>query len=68
MLMPPPRSLIRDGKKFMWDGNSYASHDDASRGAEGYRNDGFEVHLLEQDGSFSLYTRRVVQQAVVTAQ
>ncbi len=66
--MNPALAMVCDGKKFMWDGRSYDSPDEAARMAEGYRTDGFEVHLTEQNGHFLVYTRRVVQQVVVSAQ
>jgi len=60
--------MIRDGKKFMWDGQLYDSREDAARAEETYRNDNFEVQRMEQEGKFLVYTRRVVKEVVVTAQ
>lgn len=60
--------MVRDGKKFMWDGHLYDSREDASRAEEAYRNDNFEVQRVEQEGKFLVYTRRVVKEVVVTAQ
>jgi hypothetical protein len=63
----PNRALTVDGKKFLWDGRLYETHDDASRQAEAYKNDNFEIQIVERDGSYLLYTRRVVKEVVVTA-
>jgi len=66
--MNPNLAMIRDGKKFMWDGCPYATAEEASRAKAGYENDRFEVRLVEQDGTFLVYTRRAVKEAVATAQ
>ena len=60
--------MIGDGKKFMWDGQLYENREDASRAGESYRNDNFEVRMVEKDGKFLVYTRRVVKEVVVAAQ
>ncbi len=56
----PELSISINGKKFLWDGRLFGSHDAACRQAEAYKNDHFEVHLLEQDNQHLVYTRRVV--------
>jgi hypothetical protein len=61
----PEISLILDGKKFMWDGEVYPTRDEALETMQGYRDNGFEVELLEEEGKFLLYTRRVVTEIVV---
>ena len=66
--MSPNISLIRDGKKFMWDGRSYASQDEAHHAAEAYQNDRFEVCTAEVEGQLLLYTRRVVNDVAVMTQ
>ena len=66
--MSPNISLIRDGKKFMWDGRLYASQDEALHAGEAYRNDGFEIFTAEVEGQFLVYTRRVVSNVAVTTQ
>jgi hypothetical protein len=65
--MSPNLAIISDGKKFMWDGQLYATKEDASRAAEAYRKDNFAVQRLEQDQKFLLYTRRVAKEVVVTS-
>lgn len=59
----PPLTVIADGKKFMWDGQTYETRDAADQARQGYERDRFEVRLVEQDGRPLLYTRRAVQQA-----
>jgi hypothetical protein len=60
-------SMISDGKKFMWDGQLYATREEASGMEQSYRNDNFEVRVAEQEGKFLVYTRRVVKEVVVAA-
>lgn len=60
--------MISDGKKFMWDGRLYDTKEEAASAGETYQNDNFEVRVVEQGGKFLVYTRRVVEQAVVTKQ
>jgi len=66
--MSPNISLVRDGKKFMWDGRPYASQEEALQAGEAYRNDKFEVLTTEAEGQFLVYTRRVVTAVAVTTQ
>jgi hypothetical protein len=63
--MNPNIALVRDGKKFMWDGRAVETREEASRVAESYRNDNFEVQMVEESGKFLVYSRRVVKEAVV---
>jgi hypothetical protein len=64
--MSPNLATISNGKKFMWDGQIYATQDDASRAEKIYQNDNFESQLVEQDGKFFVYTRRIVKEGAVT--
>jgi hypothetical protein len=66
--MTPSLALVAEGKKFMWDGRTLESRDEASRVAESYRMDNFEVRTVEEEGKFFVYTRRVVKGAAVTVQ
>ena len=63
----PDRATIVDGKKFLWDGRLFETHDDASRQAEAYKSDNFEVQMVEADGKHLVYTRRLVKEVVVNA-
>jgi len=59
----PPVTVVVDGKKFMWDGQTYETRDAADQARQGYERDRFEVRSVEHDGRCLVYTRRVVQQA-----
>ena len=63
----PNRSVNIDGRKFLWDGQMFATCEDAARQSETYKKDNFEVQMVEVSGSYLLYTRRVVKEVVVTA-
>ena len=63
----PDRATIVDGKKFLWDGRLFETHDDALRQAEAYKTDNFEVQMVEADGKHLVYTRRLVKEVVVNA-
>ena len=62
----PNPSVTIDGKKFLWDGSLFATCDEARRQAEAYKNNNFEVRMVEVDGSYIIYTRRLVKEVVVT--
>jgi len=66
--MSPNLAMMSDGKKFLWDGQPYDSKEAASGAAQSYQNDNFQVQTVEEDGKFLVYTRRIVKEAVVTAQ
>jgi hypothetical protein len=63
--VPILRSEKFDDMKFMQDGRVYDSKEDAERVMESYRNDGFDVRLLEEGGKFLVFSRRVVKEAKV---
>lgn len=49
-----------DGKKFLWDNVTYDSREAAQEAMKAYVQEGFEVELLEIEGQFLVYSRRVV--------
>ena len=59
--------LVRyfDRKKFMWDGEEYASKDDATQKEKEFRGKDFEVQVVPDNGKHLIYTRRVVTEVVV---
>ncbi len=63
----PTRSIIVDGRKYLWDGTVFESYNDASRQAEAYINDSFEVHFVESGQKYLVYSRRAVKEIDVTA-
>lgn len=60
-------TTVSDGKKFMWDGQVYASKEEALRAKASYEAENFEVHLSEQEGNFVAYTRRMVKEVIAHA-
>ena len=54
-----------DGDKYMWDGASYPSREEAQAQAKTYASDGFETQVIEAEGAFAVYTRRVVTEIVL---
>ena len=56
---------IIDGKKYMWDGEDYESESATQENISKYNNDGFETKLIEENGKYLVYTRRVVTEIVV---
>ena len=63
--MSPDLAIIKDGKKFMWDGQPYDTREEASRAAESYQNEKFQIQLEEEGGKFLVYTRRIAAQVAV---
>jgi hypothetical protein len=60
--------MISDGKKFMWDGQLYDTKEEASRTAQSYHDEDFEVQVVEDGGKFLVYTRRTAKEVAVSAQ
>jgi len=61
----PDISKTINGKKFMWDGVVYESKKEAEDTMRKYKDDNFEVELIEEEKKHLLYTRRVVTDIVV---
>ena len=59
---------IFDGKKFMWDGKAYTDSKEVDEIRQKYKDDGFEVELVEEDNQYFLFTRRVVMEVIVEGQ
>jgi len=66
--LTPNLTMIGDGKKFMWDGKVYENREEASRAAESYQNENFQIQIVEEDGKFLVYTRRTVKEWVAATQ
>ena len=56
---------IVDGKKYMWDGEDYESEAAARENVSKYNSDGFDTKLIEENGTYGVYTRRMVTDIVV---
>jgi len=61
-----PNSVEKmDGKKFMWDKGNYATEAEAKEKMAVYEKDGFETRLVEEEGKFLVYSRRIVTEIVI---
>ena len=60
--MNAPNSRSVGGKRFFWDGVLYPSEADRAKAQATYERDGFEICTSEGEGTFLVYTRRVVRQ------
>jgi len=58
---------IIDGKKFMWDGETYDSKMKAEEIAANYKKNGFETQVVEE-GKYFVYTRRMITEVVIEGQ
>lgn len=54
-----------DGKKFMWDGNTYENEEEAKNAEKSYSEEGFETRIVQDDGKYEVYSRRIVTEVVV---
>lgn len=61
----PDNYKILDGKKFMWDGESYEGMEQAKTAEETYQKDNFETRIIEEEGKPLVYTRREVTEIVL---
>ena len=57
-----------DGKKFMWDGRIYDTEDAAKNIERGYSSEGFETRIVQEEGKYNVYTRRLVTEVVVSGE
>lgn len=62
--MTIPLAQKVEGKKFMWDGGTYATEEEAELVMHGYEKDGFETRMFVEDNQYLVYSRRVVTAAV----
>jgi uncharacterized protein (UPF0128 family) len=51
-----------EGKKFMWDGMTYETEEQAKEIKEKYKKDGFEVKIIRDGNQYLVYSRREVYQ------
>jgi hypothetical protein len=61
----PDVSKIINGRKVMWDGVEYETEKETQEVKKKYEDDNFEVELVEEEGKYLLYTRRVVTEIVL---
>jgi len=63
--MPEIKARIFEGHKFMWDGKEYPDQEQALKALKAYQEQNFEAKLVEEEGIFHIYTRRLVKEVVV---
>jgi len=63
--MKPAIARKFDDKKFMWDGKIYETEQEAKEVTQGYKTNDFETNMVEEEGKYLLYTRRVLTEVVV---
>ena len=51
---------IFNSKKFMWDGRTYQSEEQANEVMEEYQKDRFEVRMVKEGDQYLVYSRREV--------
>ena len=54
-------SIKFDGKKYLWDGKSYETEDQALETKVLYEKDGFEVQMDKHENDYLLYSRRIAE-------
>jgi len=59
---------VINGKKHMWDKITYEDKKSADDAAKKYKDANFEVELIQEEGKYYLFTRRVVTEVVVEGQ
>jgi len=57
----PQNLLFVDRRKFVWDGELYEARAAAEAKKGDYETQGFETRMIEEEGKFLVYTRRVVK-------
>ena len=61
----PEISRQIEGKKFMWDGIVYNNETDARDVKSNYKKEDFETGIIEEDGKFLVYTRRISTEIIL---
>ena len=59
---------VIDGKKFMWDGETYTGKEKAQEVISNYEKEGFETRLIKEGEEYFIYSRRVVTEIIVEGQ
>jgi len=61
----PNNVMFFEGDKFMWDEELYETHEAAEAKQKEYADHDFETQLVQQEGKFLVYSRRVVTEIVL---
>ena len=56
---------IFDKKKFMWDRRTYLSESEAKTVNTEYEKNNFKTRIVQEEGKYFLFTRRVVTEDVI---
>ncbi len=56
---------IIESKKYMWDGKTYESEKEGQDIKKRYEKADFEAELIEENGKYLVYSRRVVTEIVL---
>jgi heterodisulfide reductase subunit A len=61
----PAHPLVREvaGRKFLWNGLTYMTRDDARQAMEANKKDGFDVHMFLEEDKYLVYTRKRIAHA-----
>ena len=59
---------IIDGKKFMWDGETYPGKEKAQEVISQYEKEGFETRIIKEGNECFVFSRRVVTEIVIEGQ
>ena len=59
---------IFDNKKYMWNKSTYEDKKTAEETVKQYKSDGFETEMIEEEGKYYIFSRRVVTEIVVEGQ
>ena len=56
---------IFDEKKYMWDHRTYTSESEANNIKTEYEKNDFKTRLVQKEGKYFLFTRRVVTEVII---
>ena len=59
--MTIPLAQKLEGKKYMWDGGTHPTEEEAQEVMRGYEKDGFATRMFVEDGQYLVYSRRLVK-------
>ena len=59
---------IIDGKKFMWDGETYPDKKTAQEVITNYEKEKFETRLIKEGDEYFIFSRRIVTEIVIDGQ
>jgi hypothetical protein len=51
-----------EGKKFMWDGQSYPGEAQAAEAGSRYQTDGFQTQMVTEDGNTYVFSRKEIKE------